>query len=69
MKILYIYRNNSLGFSIGIDKEKKGYVTEEEFNLIFDNKLNLEDLLLIMEKIDSDKDGKITYEDMVNLFK
>ena len=52
-----------------IDKEKKGYVTEEEFNLIFDNKLNLEDLLLIMEKIDSDKDGKITYEDMVNLFK
>ena len=52
-----------------IDKEKKGYVTEEEFNLIFDNKLNLEDLLLIMEKIDSDKDGKITYEDMVNFFK
>ena len=52
-----------------IDKEKKGYVTEEEFNLIFDNKLNLEYLLLIMEKIDSDKDGKITYEDMVNLFK
>ena len=50
-------------------QEKKGYVTEEEFNLIFDNKLNLEDLLLIMEKIDSDKDGKITYEDMVNLFK
>ena len=52
-----------------IDKNKKGFVTEEEFNLIFDNKLNFEDLLLIMEKIDSDKDGKITYEDMVNLFK
>ena len=52
-----------------IDKDKKGYVTEKEFNLIFDNKLNLEDLLLIMEKIDSDKDGKITYDDMVNLFK
>ena len=52
-----------------LDKDKKGYITEDEFNAIFDGKINVEDLLMIMEKIDSDKDGKITYEDMVNLFK
>lgn len=52
-----------------IDKDKKGYLGEEEFSSIFDNKIQVSDLLLIMEKIDSDKDGKITLEDLVNLFK
>ena len=52
-----------------VDVDKKGYLGEEEFSSIFENKLELADLLLIMEKIDSDKDGKITIEDLVNLFK
>ena len=57
-----------------LDKYNKGYLEEEDFQQIFkygDNGkcLSFEDLLLIMEKIDSDKDGKITYQDMVQLFK
>ena len=52
-----------------IDKDKKGYLNENDFNLIFDNKLEIDDLLLIMEKIDSNKDGKITIDDLVNFFK
>ena len=60
-------------FSI-LDKTNKGYIEEEDFQLIFkygDNgrSLPFEDLLLIMEKIDSNKDGKITCQDMINLFK
>ena len=47
---------------------------EEEFQNIFkygDNGkcISFEDLLLIMEKIDSDKDGKITCQDFIQLFK
>ena len=49
------------------DKGRKGYLDEDDFNVLFENKLNVEDLLLIMERIDRDKDGKITYEDMLHL--
>ena len=57
-----------------LDKYNKGYIEEEEFQQIFkygDNGkcIPFEDLLLIMEKIDSDKDGKITCMDFINLFK
>ena len=57
-----------------LDKSNKGYVEEEEFQQIFkygDNGkcIPFEDLLLIMEKIDSDKDGKITLQDFIQLFK
>ena len=51
------------------DKGGKGYLDEDDFGSLFDNNINVDDLLLIMEKIDRDKDGKIIYEDMVNLFK
>ena len=56
-----------------LDKNNKGYIEEEEFQNIFkygDNGkcIPFEDLLLIMEKIDSDKDGKITIQDLVQLF-
>ena len=56
-----------------LDKYNKGYIEEEEFQNIFkygDNGkcIPFEDLLLIMEKIDSDKDGKITFQDFVQLF-
>ena len=57
-----------------LDKYNKGYLEEEEFQNIFkygDNGkyLPFEDLLLIMEKIDSNKDGKITCQDLIQLFK
>jgi Ca2+-binding EF-hand superfamily protein len=57
-----------------LDKYNKGYIEEEEFQQIFkygDNGkcIPFEDLLLIMEKIDSDKDGKITLQDFIQLFK
>ena len=57
-----------------LDKYNKGYIEEEEFQQIFkygDNGkcIPFEDLLLIMEKIDSDKDGKITCQDFIQLFK
>ncbi len=57
-----------------LDKTNKGYIEEEDFQNIFkygDNGrcLPFEDLLLIMEKIDSNKDGKITCQDMIDLFK
>ena len=57
-----------------LDKNNKGYIEEEEFQQIFkygDNGkcIPFEDLLLIMEKIDSDKDGKITCQDFIQLFK
>ena len=57
-----------------LDKFNKGYIEEEEFQNIFkygDNGkcISFEDLLLIMEKIDSDKDGKITCQDFIQLFK
>ena len=60
-------------FSV-LDKKNKGFIEEEEFQNIFkygDNGkcIPFEDLLLIMEKIDSDKDGKITFQDLVQLFK
>ena len=57
-----------------LDKFNKGYIEEEEFQNIFKygdngNVVSFEDLLLIMEKIDSNKDGKITCQDFVQLFK
>ena len=60
-------------FSI-LDNNNKGYIEEEEFQNIFkygDNgrSVDFEDLLLIMEKIDSNKDGKITCQDFIELFK
>ena len=60
-------------FSI-LDNNNKGYIEEEEFQNIFkygDNGrcVDFEDLLLIMEKIDSNKDGKITCQDFIELFK
>ena len=60
-------------FSV-LDKFSKGYIEEEEFQQIFKygdngNCVSFEDLLLIMEKIDSNKDGKITCQDFIQLFK
>ena len=57
-----------------LDKFNKGYIEEEEFQQIFKygdngNCVSFEDLLLIMEKIDSNKDGKITCQDFIQLFK
>ena len=57
-----------------LDKNNKGYIEEEEFQNIFKygdsgRCIDFEDLLLIMEKIDSDKDGKITCQDFIELFK
>ena len=57
-----------------LDKFNKGYIEEEEFQQIFKygdngNCIAFEDLLLIMEKIDSNKDGKITCQDFIQLFK
>ena len=49
------------------DKGRKGYLDEDDFNVFFANNINVEDLLLIMERIDRDKDGKITYDDMLHL--
>jgi Ca2+-binding EF-hand superfamily protein len=49
------------------DKGGKGYLDEDDFNVLFENNINVEDLLLIMERIDQDKDGKITYDDMIHL--
>jgi Ca2+-binding EF-hand superfamily protein len=49
------------------DKGGKGYLDEDDFNVLFENNINVEDLLLIMERIDRDKDGKITYDDMIHL--
>ena len=49
------------------DKGRKGYLDEDDFNVLFENNINVEDILLIMERIDRDKDGKITYDDMIHL--
>lgn len=74
--ITNLYQDRGLNieyiFSV-LDKQQKGYIEENEFGQIFkyggDGKgIPIDDLLLIMEKIDSDKDGKITLQDFIDLF-
>ena len=65
----YEIHKNDINYVFNLlDKDKKGYLIEKEFAEIFQDKISIEDLLLIMEKIDSDKDGKITYEDILSIF-
>lgn len=52
-----------------LDLNQKGYINEEEFNSLFLGKIEEEDLLFLMEKIDSNKDGNITLEDFICIFK
>lgn len=52
-----------------LDVNSNGYINEEEFNTLFMGKIQENNLLFLMEKIDSDQDGKITLDDLISLFK
>ena len=71
----YDERKINIDYLFGVlDKNNKGYIEEDEFQQIFiigngRKNVDVNDLLLIMEVIDSDKDGKITKQDLIDLFK
>ena len=72
---IYEERKINIDYLFGIlDKNNKGYIEEDEFQQIFKfgnggKNEDVNDLLLIMEVIDSDKDGRITKHDLIDLFK
>lgn len=52
-----------------LDLNSNGFINEEEFNTLFMGKIQENELLFLMEKIDSNKDGNITLDDLISLFK
>ena len=54
------------------DKEKKGYITKDEFKRVLENKISsnitTEEVDKMMEEADKDGDGQIDYEEFLKAF-
>ena len=73
----YIKRkfSNDSSFNINnvfktLDQQRNGYITMNEFSTAFSSfnvEIEIEDLLILMDRYDRNKDGKISYIE-VNIF-